>query len=72
MTKEHAFKALIALMLLIFGACAGYRAQQYYESLAHRMKEKIILEAVAKGEVIRTSEIRLKGIDKATRYALDR
>lgn len=72
MTKDTSIKALIALLLLIFGACAGYRAQRYYESLAQKWKDKVIAEAIAEGDIIRTSEIRLKGLSKSTRYALDR
>lgn len=64
MNKDTKMHALIAILLITFGACAGYRAKEYYGSLAQKWRTQVIQEAIADGEVIRTSTIRLKGLPK--------
>jgi len=69
MTKDTILKSLISIALISFGVAAGIRARDYYESLAQKFEARVIADAIARGEIIRTSEIRSSGLLKSMKYA---
>lgn len=54
----------IAVVFVCAGLYLGFSARDYYEALRKNIGTQAIREAIASGELVRTSELRLRGIPK--------
>ena len=70
MTRKHLLTTVLFLAFASFFTLLGYRLKETYEAKIRDWKEHIVLEAIASGEVIRSSTIRDSGLCKSTKYAL--